>query len=137
MVSILSIIERFPLGCKTHRMLLVDKRIHYSYTSPSMTHTTIHIKTDVKTRDNAKKVAEEFGFTLTSLVNAMLKQIARTRSWTLSLDETPNQAAIEAMKQSEEDVKAGRVSPSFTNAKDAMAWLNDPEARFQNGDKVH
>ena len=31
---------------------------------------------------------------------------------------------------------AGRVSPAFTNAKDAMAWLNDPDARFQNGDKV-
>jgi len=87
-----------------------------------MNHTTIHIKTDVKTRDNAKKVAEEFGFTLTSLVNAMLKQIARTRSWTLSLDETPNQATIEALKQSEEDVKAGRVK-SFKSGQEAVAYV--------------
>jgi antitoxin component of RelBE/YafQ-DinJ toxin-antitoxin module len=50
-----------------------------------MNPTTIHIKTDVKTRDSAKKVAEDFGFTLTSLVNAMLKQIARTRSLTLPI----------------------------------------------------
>jgi len=84
-----------------------------------------------------RKRVRNVHFTLTSLVNAMLKQVARTRSLTLSLDETPNQATIEAMKQSEEDVKAGRVSPAFANAKDAMAWLNDPEARFQNGDKVH
>ena len=60
-----------------------------------MNNTTIHIKTDVKTRDSAKKVAEEFGFTLTSLVNALLKQIARTRSLTLSLDETPNSRSRE------------------------------------------
>jgi addiction module RelB/DinJ family antitoxin len=101
-----------------------------------MNPTTIHIKTDVKTRDSAKKVAEDFGFTLTSLVNAMLKQIARTRSLTLSLDETPNQATIEALNQSETDVKAGRVSPTFTNAKDAIAWLHDPDASYENGDKV-
>ncbi len=99
--------------------------------------TTIHIKTDVKTRDNAKKVAEEFGFTLTSLVNALLKQIARTKSLTLNLEEKPNKYMIDALKKSEEDVKAGKVSPSFRNVKDAIAWLNDPEATYENGAKVH
>jgi addiction module RelB/DinJ family antitoxin len=68
--------------------------------------TTIHIKTDTKTRDEAKKVAEDFGFTLTSLVNAMLRQIARTKRLTLSMDETPNQYMIEGLRESEEDVKA-------------------------------
>lgn len=33
--------------------------------------TTIHVKTDIQTRDDAKKVAEEFGFSLTALVNAL------------------------------------------------------------------
>lgn len=98
--------------------------------------TTIHIKTDIKTRDNAKKVAEEFGLSLTSLVNALLKQIARTKKLTLSIDEVPNQYLIQALKDSEEDVKAGRVSPSFTNTKDAIAWLKDEQATYANGDKV-
>jgi addiction module RelB/DinJ family antitoxin len=84
--------------------------------------TTIHIKTDAQTRDSAKKVAEEFGFTLTSLVNAMLKQVARTRSLTLSLDETPNQATIEALEQSEADVKAGRVR-SFKSGQEAVSYV--------------
>jgi len=84
--------------------------------------TTIHIKTDVRTRDTAKKVAEGFGFTLTSLVNAMLKQIARTKRLNLSLDETPNQYMIDALKQSEEDVKAGR-GISFESGKDALDYL--------------
>ena len=66
----------------------------------------------------------------------MLKQIARTKRLTLSLDETPNQYMIDALKESEEDVKAGRVSPAFRNVKDAIAWLNDPDASYDNGDKV-
>lgn len=85
--------------------------------------TTIHIKTDTKTRDEAKKVAEDFGFTLTSLVNAMLKQIARTKRLTLSMDETPNQYMTEGLRQSEEDVKAGRVL-TFNNPDEAIAYVS-------------
>src|SRR4051812_26401601 len=85
--------------------------------------TTIHIKTDTKTRDAAKQVAEEFGFSLTSLVNAMLKQIARTKRLTLSMEETPNQYMIDGLKKSEEDVKAGRVL-SFKNPDEAIAYVS-------------
>lgn len=84
--------------------------------------TTIHVKTDVKTRDSAKQVAEEFGFTLTSLVNALLKQIARTRKLTLSLEEIPNPRTLEVLRQSEEDVKAGRVI-SFNSGQEALEYL--------------
>lgn len=101
-----------------------------------MNTTTIHIKTDIKTRDDARKIAQGFGFSLTSLVNTLLKHIVRTKRLTLTLDETPNQYMIESLKKSEEDVKAGRVSPGFTNAKDAIAWLNDPNASYANGDKI-
>jgi DNA-damage-inducible protein J len=86
--------------------------------------TVLHIKTDVKTRDEAKKVAEDFGFSLTSLVNAMLKEIVRKKRLTLSMDETPSQFFIDAMEEAEEDVKAGRVK-SFTSVKDAKAYLAD------------
>ena len=51
-----------------------------------MNTTTIHIKTDVQTRDNAKNVAEDFGFSLTSLVNALLKQIVKTKQLSLNLE---------------------------------------------------
>lgn len=44
--------------------------------------------------------------------------------------------AIRELKESEEDVKAGRVSPSFDNTHDAIAWLDDPNARYKNGDRV-
>jgi len=99
--------------------------------------TTIHIKTDTKTRDNAKKVAEEFGFTLTSLVNALLKQVARTKSLNLNLEEKPNKYMIKALKKAEEDVKAGKVI-SFKSGKEALDYLRkeiSDEKRSKNASK--
>ncbi len=88
-----------------------------------MNTTTIHVKTDIKTRNDAKRVAEGFGFTLTSLVNSLLKQVARTKRLNLSLEEKPTPYMIESLKKSEEDVKAGRVI-SFKTAKDELAYLD-------------
>src|SRR5215210_554455 len=85
--------------------------------------TIIHIKTDIKTRDEAKKIAAEFGLgSLTSLVNVLLKQVVRTKQVNLSLDETPNAATIEALRQSEEDVKAGRVK-RFETGEEVLAYV--------------
>ena len=84
--------------------------------------TTIHIKTDVKTRDEAKKVAEEFGFSLTSLVNAILRQIARNKRLSLSLEENPTPYMIDSLKQAEEDEKAGRVI-SFASGQEALEYV--------------
>lgn len=85
--------------------------------------TTIHIKTDIQTRDDAKKVAEEFGFSLTALVNALLKQIARSKRLTLSIDETPTSYMLKSLKQSEADVKARKLL-SFESGKDALDYLS-------------
>jgi len=41
--------------------------------------TNILIKTDSKLRDEAKSLAEEFGMSLTAVVNASLKQFVRDR----------------------------------------------------------
>lgn len=87
-----------------------------------MSITTIHVKTDIKTRDSAKKIAEDFGFSLTALVNALLKQIVRTKRLTLSIDEEPTHYLLESLKKSEEDKKAGRVI-SFDSGKDALHYL--------------
>lgn len=87
-----------------------------------MSVTTIHVKTDVKTRDDARKIAEDFGFSLTALVNALLKQIVRTKRLTLSIYEEPTHYLLESLKKSEEDKKAGRII-SFDSGKDALNYL--------------
>jgi addiction module RelB/DinJ family antitoxin len=98
--------------------------------------TTLHIKTTLKTRNEAQEIAEKFGFSLTSLVNALLKQTIRTKRIALDLEE-PTQYMLDSLRKSEDEVKAGRVSPSFTNVNDAMAWLDNPNAKDKNGNKIH
>lgn len=78
--------------------------------------TTIHVKTDIKTRNEAKKVAEDHGLSLTAMINIVLKQVARTKHLTLSLDgEEPSEYLLKEMKQATENRKAGRGSPLFTS----------------------
>src|SRR5687768_2123150 len=89
-----------------------------------MSTTTLHIKTETETRDEATKIAKEFGFgTLTSMVNVLLKQLIRTRKVTLDLAETPNAQTIADLKQAEEDVEKGRVIP-FPSGKEALEYLD-------------
>ncbi|MBI2430608.1 MAG: hypothetical protein HYV39_01175 [Candidatus Levybacteria bacterium] len=96
-----------------------------------MNTTTIHVKTDIKTRDDAKKIAEYFGFSLTALVNALLKQIVRTKRLALGMDERPTQYMLESLKKSEEDVKAGRVI-SFKSGQEALDYVR---SLIKNGKK--
>ena len=89
-----------------------------------MNTTTIHVKIDIKTRNEAKRVAEEFGFTLTALVNALLKQITRTKQLYLNTrKEEPTEYFDQLMKEADEDIKAGRVI-SFKNGDEALSYVD-------------
>ncbi|KKR27356.1 hypothetical protein A3A64_04900 [Candidatus Gottesmanbacteria bacterium RIFCSPLOWO2_01_FULL_48_11] len=98
----------------------------------------INIKTDPKVKKKAQAVVERLGFSLSSVLNAYLRKLIRTRTVEFSddvhLELTP--WAKRMLKQSEKDTKAGLVSPKFSNVKDSIAWLNDPNARYQNGHSV-
>lgn len=86
--------------------------------------TTIHIKTDTKIRDEARKVAEEHGFSLTGLVNIVLRQIAKTKHLTVNLDdEEPSEYLLKEMKQAKTDRERGRASPIFHSAKEMEEWI--------------
>ena len=88
-----------------------------------MNTTTIHVKIDTKTKIEAKRVAEEFGLTLTALVNTLLKQIARTKRLYLSAEkEEPTEYFKQLMKEADEDVKAGRVI-SFKSGEEAVSYF--------------
>ncbi len=90
--------------------------------------TTIHVKTDIKTRNEAKKVAEDHGLSLTALINVVLKQIARTKHLTLSLEEEPSDYLRGLLKQAEEDLKTGNTSPKFKTADDFIKYLHKQAA---------
>ncbi|MBI2017924.1 type II toxin-antitoxin system RelB/DinJ family antitoxin [Candidatus Daviesbacteria bacterium] len=92
----------------------------------------INIKVEPKTKKEAQKVAEEMGISLSGLINGFLKQVVKTKTVTLSAKEEPSEYMIQSLKEAEDDIKAGRVSPTFDNAKDAIAWLHNPKAKYAN-----
>lgn len=91
----------------------------------------VSIKVDPELKKKAQEVAEKFGFSLSILINDYLKRIVKTKKLDSDLEE-PNEYFIKSMKESEEDVKNGFVSPGFKNAKDAIAWLNNPKRKYVN-----
>lgn len=85
----------------------------------------INIKTEPVLKKQAMTIADELGFSLSSLFNAFLKNLVRTKTVNFSLEDEshPTKFMIDSLKESGCDIKAGRTSPVFSNAKDAIKWL--------------
>lgn len=94
----------------------------------------INIKVESSLKDEVHKIADELGFSLSSLIHAFLKNLAKTKTITFSTvnAEIPNQYFLDSLRESMEDIKNGEVSPTFTNAEDAISWLNDPKRKYEN-----
>lgn len=91
----------------------------------------INVKTEPVVKLRAKRLAENLGLSLSGLVNAYLKQIIRTKTVTFSAsDEEPTEYLLQMLKESREDIKTGRVSPFFSNAKEAARWLDNSHRKY-------
>ncbi len=98
-----------------------------------MNTTVINIKTDPKLKKNVQTIANKLGFSLSSIINAYLKQLVRTKTVVFSiLNDEPTDYLINALKESEEDRKSRKKSRSFDNAEDAIAWLHDSNRKYAN-----
>ncbi len=87
--------------------------------------TMINIKTDKKVKEEAQKLAEELGFTLSSFVTASLKQFIRTRSVEFSAGYRMTPYLEKILEGVEKDIKAGKnMSPAFSSAKEANMYLD-------------
>ncbi|OIP87517.1 hypothetical protein CO009_03625 [Candidatus Shapirobacteria bacterium CG_4_8_14_3_um_filter_35_11] len=95
-----------------------------------MNDAVITLKTDYDLKTKAMKLADELGFSLSSLINAYLKSFLRTKTVNFStLDESrPTKFMIDSLKESKADIKAGRVSPAFSDAKSAIEWLHNDKS---------
>jgi addiction module RelB/DinJ family antitoxin len=81
-----------------------------------MNNASILIKTDPEVKEEAQKTARELGLSLSSVVTRLLKEFVKTKAITFSsLDETPNQYFINAIKEARENRKQGKASPIFTD----------------------
>lgn len=83
----------------------------------------INFTTEEKTKHQAQKVAKKMGISLSMVLNNYLKHFVKTKKVVFSAeDETPNKWLINALKQSEEDEKAGRVI-TFKNPQEELDYL--------------
>lgn len=93
-----------------------------------MTYAIISTKVDPQTKKEAQKAASDLGMPLSVVIKAFLKQFVRTKSIEFSArSEEPSEYLIRTIKQAEKDLKEGKASPVFGNAKDAIAWLHKHE----------
>lgn len=72
-----------------------------------MNNSVIQIRTDQELKDAAAKVAEELGFSLSSLIKAFLKNVTRTKTVTFSTGEVPSAWLLEQMAQAKKEMKEG------------------------------
>ena len=70
-----------------------------------MNNAVVTTKIDPQTKLQAMKTADELGMPLSVVIKAFLKQFIRTKSVSFSAQE--------------EDLKAGKASPTFNNGEDA------------------
>ena len=90
-----------------------------------MNSAVINVKVPLTVKQEARKVAGELGLSLSALVNGFLRQVIRTRTVTFSASqEKPNAYMRKALKESEEDIKAGRVV-SFQTGEEALTYLDE------------
>lgn len=93
-----------------------------------MGYTVVTAKVDPETKKEAQKTAQELGMPLSVVIKAFLKQFIKTKTVEFSArEERPNELLARTIKQAEKDLRDGKASPVFDNAKDAIAWLHRGE----------
>ena len=86
----------------------------------------INIKTNKEVKEQAQELAEELGFSLSSLVTASLKQFIRAREVRFSMLPKMTPYLEGVIKKVEKDIKAKKnLSPAFANSADMDKYLNN------------
>ena len=86
--------------------------------------TVISVKIDKEVKESAQQVAKSVGLTLSTLVNAYLRQVAITRRIELFAPEEMTPKLESLIAEVEQEIKQGAVSPGYTNAEDFITALN-------------
>jgi len=94
----------------------------------------INIKTNAKIKAQAQKIAAEFGLSLSGILNAYLHDLIRHKkiNFNLNKEEKPTQYMLDSIHEAQEEYKKGDTSSTFSDAKSAIAWLNNPNRKYEN-----
>lgn len=83
----------------------------------------VNAKIDPQIKKKAQKIAAEIGVSLSDVINAQLREFIEKKTIIFRKPEIPSKYLIKSLKESEEDIKAGRII-SFKNPKDALNFLD-------------
>ena len=87
------------------------------------THTIFNFKTDKKLKANAKKVADELGVPLSTVMNAFLKQFVRDKEITFSANEyRPTPYLVGLIEEARAEYEKGAVK-KFATADEFLSTL--------------
>lgn len=91
----------------------------------------INIRVDAGIKTQFQRVAEELGLGVSALLNALMRQVIKTKRVELEArPEIPSAYLVKALQDSAEDIRKGRISPAFDNAKEAISWLKNPRRKY-------
>lgn len=85
--------------------------------------TVISVKLDKDVKESAQSVAQSAGLTLSTLVNAYLRQVAATRRIELYAPEPMTPALEQLIAEVEAELQGGKASKPFTDVDDFLADL--------------
>ncbi len=88
-----------------------------------MSNTVISVKIDKDVKASAQEVASSAGLTLSTLVNAYLRQVAATRRIELYAPEQMTPQLSKLIAEVESELEDGKASKQFSNAEDFLADL--------------
>lgn len=85
--------------------------------------TVISVKIDKDVKASAQEVANSAGLTLSTLVNAYLRQVAATRRIELYAPEQMTPKLERLIQEVEAELKSGKASKEFDSAEEFLADL--------------
>ena len=95
----------------------------------------INIKTQPEIKIKAQTIAKELGLNLSSVINAYLVQLIKNKTVIFSTSEEPTDYLLQMLEDSRKEIKAGKAAKKFSNAKDAVSYLDkmiENEKNHQN-----
>lgn len=94
-----------------------------------MSKVVINFKVDKEVKEEAQKLARDLGVPLSTIINAQIKQMLRSRTVTLTTDLKPTPYLEKIIIEAQADYAAGRnIYGPFETAEEMIASLEAPES---------
>lgn len=88
-----------------------------------MKNAIINVKVDSEVKARAQAVAGEFGFALSTLINAYVMELAETGQIHFTASEPMTKKMEKLVEQAEKEIAAGETSGPFATAEEAINHL--------------